>query len=264
MVRQSGWPGWQAVGLAGLAPEEPQHQASRAARQLQRDAVERGEVVHARPAHARLDSRTRGARAVAERGEHAHQVAAGRPADRADALRVEAVGLHLRRRPQPAHRGLHVVDRGRVRMRRHEPVIDGEGRVPELRELAALGGEVELVAAPPPAAVDHHDRRPLLRARRGHVGVERELLAVDRAVHHVVGDRDPGVGPRVRRCGAAGLRAGRPGERERERERGGHRADERGSQRERGAAAPALRQARRVCRHGVSVIASREPARAHP
>ena len=83
---------------------------------------------------------------------------AGRAARDADAIRVDVVLLGIG--PQPAHRGLGVVDRGRERILGSEPVADRHRDVALLREADALG----IVAL---ARCRRGSRRRGCRGRRG-------------------------------------------------------------------------------------------------
>ena len=73
------------------------------------------------------------------------------------ARRIDRVPLDLRGGADPAHRRLHVVDRGRIRVLRSQPVVHREGDVTEHGQLHAVADEVRLVAAPPRATVHEHE-----------------------------------------------------------------------------------------------------------
>ena len=107
-------------------------------------------------------------------GNHQGEVTAGRTADHANALRIDAEFRSVD--PQPAHRVLAVVQVERPALARSERVIDAHTKVAGLRQGGA-GDELAprpLVAAGPAAAVDDHHRRGA-----GAGGTLRRLIEVE-------------------------------------------------------------------------------------
>ena len=116
------------------------------------------------------------------------QVAAGRVAQRADAMGVDLQPLGIR--PEPADRGLHIFDGGRKRKGRGEAVLHGHGHEAAPSQFFARPLPTVATAAGPAAAMNaDHGRRQAIDFA-GPRQVELEVLIFGIAVLDVALDFD--------------------------------------------------------------------------